>query len=96
MENGKSMTPQEQAHKLHMRYYLSLPNNGGQTGIVSIPVRWKEGLECSIIAVEAIMDFMQMDDELNDDCHFANSRWVNYWVGVKEELKKKLEETKNE
>jgi hypothetical protein len=90
------MTPQEQAYKLHMRYYFSLPNNGGQTGIVSIPVRWKEGIECAIIAVEAIMDFMKMDDELNDDCHFANSNWVNYWLEVKKELQLRLYRANNE
>jgi hypothetical protein len=86
------MTPQEQAHKLHMRYYFSLPNNGGHTGIVSIPVRWREGLECAIIAVEAIMDFMKMDDEHHDDCHFANSKWVTYWMEVKQILEDKLKE----
>jgi hypothetical protein len=86
------MTSKEQAHKLHMRYYFSLPNNGGHTGIVSIPVRWREGLECAIIAVEAIMDFMKMDDELNDDVHFANSKWVDYWMEVKQILEDKLKE----
>ena len=86
------MTSKEQAHKLHMRYYFSLPNNGGHTGIVSIPVRWREGLECAIIAVEAIMDFMKMDDELNDDVHFANSIWIPYWMEVKQILEDKLKE----
>lgn len=90
------MTPKEKAHKLHMKYYFSLPNNGGQTGVASIPQRWKEGIQCAIIAVDFIMDFMQMDDELHDDTHFANSKWARYWVEVKEELNKKLEEAKNE
>lgn len=90
------MTPKEKAHKLHMKYYLMLPNNGSNTGLVSIPVRWKEGIECAIVAVDAIMDFMEMDDELHEDCHFANSKWVSYWIEVKEELNKKLEETKND
>jgi hypothetical protein len=92
MEGSKYMTPKEQAHKLHMKYYFMLPNNGSHTGIVSIPVRWREGIECAIATVDAIMDFIQMDDELHDDCHFANSKWVNYWMEVKEELNKKLEE----
>jgi hypothetical protein len=86
------MTSKEQAHKLHMKYYLSLPNNGGHTGIVSIPVRWREGIECAIIAVDFIMDFMKMDDELNDDCHFANSKWIDYWMEVKQILEDKLKE----
>lgn len=90
------MTPKERAHKLHMRYYFMLPNNGSYTGLVSIPVRWREAIECAIVAVDAIMDFMQMDDEYHEDTHFANSKWVRYWVEVKEELNKKLEETKNE
>lgn len=90
------MTPKEKAHKLHRKYYFSLPNNGSNLGLVSIPVRWKEALECAIVAVDAIMDFMQMDDELHNDCHFANSKWVSYWTEVKQELNKKLEEVKNE
>jgi len=90
------MTPKEKAHKLHMKYYFMLPNNGSHTGLVSIPVRWREAIECAIVAVDAIMDFMQMDDEYHEDTHFANSKWVSYWLVVKEELNKKLEEAKNE
>lgn len=93
--NQFDMTPKEYADKLHLKLFHTLPNNGGYDGISSIPKRWEEGLECSIITVDAIMDFMQMDDELHDDCHFANSKWVPYFTSVKNELHKKLKELNN-
>jgi hypothetical protein len=88
------MTPQEQAHKLHMKYYLSLPNNGGHTGIVSIPVRWREGLECSIIASEFILEEYDRITDIFD----ASKSYVlekEYWREVKQILEDKLKEEKN-
>ena len=89
-------TPKEMSEKLILKYYFMLPNNGLQTGIVSIPVRWKESIQCAIVTVDSIMDFMKIDDELNDDTHFANSNWVNYWQEVKKELQIQLDKTNNE
>lgn len=87
------MTPKEKAHKLHMKYYFMLPNNGYlNEGLLSINMRWREGIKCALASVDIIFDFMEMDDELHEDVHFANSKWVSYWMEVKEELNKKLEE----
>jgi hypothetical protein len=85
------MTSKEQAHKLHMRYYFSLPNNGGHTGIVSIPVRWREGLECAIIAAETVLNEY---DRITDPFE-ANKSYVlekEYWSKVKQILEDKLKE----
>jgi hypothetical protein len=88
------MTPKEYAYKLHMKYYFMLPNNGYiDQGLLSINMRWKEGIKCALASVDIIFDFMEMDDDLHKDCHFANSKWASYFIEVKNELNKRLEES---
>jgi hypothetical protein len=43
---------------------------------------------CALIAVDEIMEFMKMDDEYTETSYNANSKWVNYWLEVKQEINK--------
>ena len=84
------MTPaKEKAGWLVERFYLSLPNNGSFTGLNNINRRWEEGKICALIAVDEIMKFMEMDDEYTETASNANSKWVEYWVEVKQEIEKR-------
>jgi hypothetical protein len=38
--------------------------------------------------VDEIMEFMKMDDEYTETASNANSKWVNYWLQVKQEINK--------
>jgi predicted RNase H-like nuclease (RuvC/YqgF family) len=44
--------------------------------------------QCALIAVDEIMEFMKMDDEYTETASNANSKWVNYWLEVKQEIEK--------
>ena len=44
--------------------------------------------QCTLIAVDEILEFMKQDDELHNDVHFANSTWIPYYEEVKQELQK--------
>ena len=83
------MTPQEKAKDLVNKFYYSLPNNGSiKEGINSCESRWKEGVMCAIIAVDEMFEFMRLDDQESGTMSNANSKWVNYWLEVKEEINK--------
>ncbi len=83
------MSPKEQAEYLVSRFiiYTNLfnpdnPNNNG----------WEKDIdsakECALIAVDEIFEFMKMDDEYTGTVSNANSKWVNYFQEVKNEIKK--------
>ena len=82
------MTPSEKAKLLVQKFYFSLPNNGGQTGLCNVHQRWDEGKICARIAADEIMEFMRMDDEYTETASNANSKWVYYWQEVKQEIEK--------
>jgi len=44
--------------------------------------------QCALVAVDEILKFMEMDDEHNECLYFANSKWVQYLMEVKQELEK--------
>jgi hypothetical protein len=69
------MTPKEKAEELFGKFY-------------SITGPFTEAKQCALIAVDNIFEFMKMDDEYNEDVHFANSKWVNYFQQVKQEIEK--------
>jgi len=73
------MTPAEKAKLLVQKFYFSLPNNGGQTGLCNVHQRWDEGKICARIAVDEIID--ALDQSLID----ADIEW---WKQVKQELEK--------
>jgi len=44
--------------------------------------------QCALIAVDEIFEFMKMDDEYTETVSNANSKWVDYWLEVKQEIEK--------
>ena len=72
------MTPAEKAKQLVHRFYFSLPNNGGFTGLNNINRRWKEGQMCALMAVDEIMNALEENGSWNYD----------YWNEVKQEIEK--------
>ncbi len=44
--------------------------------------------QCALIAVDEIFEFMKMDDEYTETVSNANSKWVNYYLEVKQEIEK--------
>ena len=89
------MTPKEKSEKLILKYYFMLPNNGSQTGIVSIPVRWKEGIECAIATTDFILEEY---DRITDNSDVSKSYILEteYWQEVKKELQIQLDRANNE
>jgi hypothetical protein len=50
------MNPREKANNLVNRYYYTLPNNGElSSGINSCESRYKEAIQCALIAVDEIL-----------------------------------------
>ena len=67
------MTPKEKAEELIRRFY--------SIGAI-------ECKQCALIAVDEIFEFMKMDDEYTETVSNANSKWVDYWLEVKQEIEK--------
>ncbi len=67
------MTPKEKAEELIRRFY--------SIGAI-------ECKQCALIAVDEIFEFMKMDDEYTETVSNANSKWVNYYLEVKQEIEK--------
>ena len=44
--------------------------------------------QCALISVYEIIEFMRIDDEYTETSSNANSKWVGYWLEVKQEIKK--------
>ena len=44
--------------------------------------------QCSLVAVDEILEFMKMDDDYTETASNANSIWVNYFIEVKKEIEK--------
>ena len=38
------------------------------------------------ITVDEILNFMKLEDDDSGTCCNANSKWINYWIGVKREI----------
>jgi hypothetical protein len=72
------MTPQEKAEEL-VNKYLAIQFGDFPT---------TDAKKCALIAVDEIIKFMEMDDEYNDCLYFANSKWVQYLIEVKQEIEK--------
>jgi hypothetical protein len=75
----KTMEPKEKARELVQRFYFSLPNNGGETGICNVHQRWEEGKTCALIAVDEI---------IRAHIHNEGVRHLKWWQEVKEEIQK--------
>jgi hypothetical protein len=72
------MIPQEKAEEL-VNKYLAIQFGDFPT---------TDAKKCALIAVDEIIKFMEMDDEYNDCLYFANSKWVQYLIEVKQEIEK--------
>jgi hypothetical protein len=76
------MTPKEKAVELYNKYeQLGKDFTRG----VSMTEFAKQ---CALIAVDEIFEFMKMDDEYTETVSNANSKWVDYWLEVKQEIEK--------
>jgi len=75
------MTPAEKAKLLVQKFYFSLPNNGGQTGLCNVHQRWDEGKICARIAVDEII-------QSRKDDNIFKSQDLVYWQEVKQEIEK--------
>jgi hypothetical protein len=76
------MTPAGKAKQLVHRFYLSLPNNGGQTGLCNVHQRWNEGKICALIAIDEIIEILQELGYDNEDYR------IIYQLEVKQEIEK--------
>ena len=79
------MTPKEKAYELFEKF---LPILGGIEKKDWIYFRGEEAKQCALTAVDEIIKFMEMDDEHNECLYFANSKWVQYLMEVKQEIEK--------
>jgi len=76
------MTPSEKAKLLVQKFYFSLPNNGGQTGLCNIHQRWDEGKICARIAADEIIDAIDWHE------YETPNKELNYWLDVRKEIEK--------
>jgi|GWRWMinimDraft_5_1066013.scaffolds.fasta_scaffold02644_6 hypothetical protein len=74
------MTPKEKSKDLINSFYYSLPNNGSETGLNSTTIRYKEAIQCALITVDEILNFIN-----TDAFSYTNEE---YWQEVKDELNK--------
>ena len=82
------MVPAEKARDLVHRFYISLPNNGGFTGLNNIHSRWKEGKMCASMAVDVTIDTLNHDIRDLDVRGSILLDLIKYWREVKEEIEK--------
>jgi hypothetical protein len=74
----------QKARELLHKFYLSLPNNGGFTGINNINDRWDEGKKCAIMAIdECINIHFKLESDRN-----GIGESFKYWTEVKKEIEK--------
>jgi hypothetical protein len=76
-----NMTPKEKANQLVNVYY------NGIMSFLTNNMKLENAKKCALIAVDEIMEFMKMDDEYTETLSNANSKWVHYWIEVKQEIK---------
>jgi hypothetical protein len=80
------MTPKEKALDLIHSFYYALPNNGSQEGINSTTRRYKEGVQCALIAVDEIIEQWEYIDVYLADGHGELNPNLKYWYEVKLEI----------
>ena len=70
------MTPKEKAQDL-ANYYMPFCSNN-----------YNDAKQCALIAVDEIIEFMEVDDFDSDTCYWANHSKMQYWIEVKQEIEK--------
>lgn len=83
------MTPKEKAKDLVGKCKIEIYNEvpALQSDMFHLCIL-KSAKHCALISVDEIMEFMKMDDEYTETSYNANSKWVNYWLEVKQEIEK--------
>ena len=74
----------DKATELIAKFYYRLPNNGGWTGLNSIPKRWNEGVRCAILHCEEMIKEQCKASEYKDP-NYQEKR-IEYWVKLKEKI----------
>ena len=85
------MTPKEKAIELVDKFYQTTPNEYFVNEPIGIKGRyksWEQAKQCALIAVDEIIEFMEVDDFDSDTCYWANHSKMQYWIEVKQEINK--------
>ena len=79
------MTPKEKAEKLFNKFIIidDLSDSTGNSLYFNAHAK-----QCALIAVDEIIEFMEVDDFDSDTCYWANHSKMQYWIEVKQEIKK--------
>lgn len=78
------MTPKEKAEQLVDRFMAIKSMKLSDYSLIYYPF----AKQCALIAVDEIFEFMKMDDEYTETVSNANSKWVDYWLEIKQEIEK--------
>ena len=76
------MTPKDKAIELYIKYIDAYNDRNLQV------IDYKFAKQCALIAVDEIIEFMEVDDFDSDTCYWANHSKMQYWIEVKQEIEK--------
>ena len=77
------MTPKEKAFDLISKFQHPLSE---ESDIDCLHIEVAK--EFALIAVDEIIEFMEVDDFDSDTCYWANHSKMQYWLEVKQEIEK--------
>ena len=79
------MTPKEKAEELFNMFIIidDLSDSTGNSLYFNAHAK-----QCALIAVDEIIEFMEVDDFDSDTCYWANHSKMQYWLEVKQEIEK--------
>ncbi len=77
------ITPKEKADQLINEFLIA---NGVSPRHQIAIEEYMDAKECSNRCIDQILNFMKDDDELNEDVHYANSIWIDFYQKVRELL----------
>ena len=75
------MTPKEKAFELVDKYKIFTWDMEDD-----VEDHIRKPKECASVAVDEIIEFMEVDDFDSDTCYWANHSKMQYWVEVKQEI----------
>jgi len=76
------MTPKDKAIGLYIKYIDAYNDRNLQV------IDYKFAKRCALIAVDEIIEFMEVDDFDSDTCYWENHSKMKYWIEVKQEINK--------
>lgn len=82
------MTPKEKAKELVDKFYQTTPNEcwiNQPIGLKEEYKAWKQAKQCSLIAVDEIIETEILIDE---DIYVETPSYLQYWKEVKQEIEK--------